>query len=599
MRYSGESFEFGPFRLAPEERRLLRDGDPIAIAPKAFDLLVLLVSDADRLFRKEDLIERLWPGVFVEEVNLAQNVSAIRRALGGDSRQSYIQTVAGTGYRFVGAVRRSSERHDEQPRAAVERGAAPPLERLRLLVLPFRMLKPDPALDFLTFSLPDALTATLSAIDSLVVRSSLVAARFASDAPDLRRIAAEAQVDLVVSGTLLRAGNQLRVSAQLSDAAAGTLIWSHTEQAPVDDLFRLQDSLVERIADSLAAPLTSHERQQLRHDVPATAKAYEYYLRANQASQALGAAKMEHAAIARDLYLEAVREDPRYAPAWARLARVYRLMGKYREEDAEANRARADDALQQALAMNPDLSIAHNLYAQIEADRGQAERAMVRLLERLRRRGPHAEVYAGLVQACRFCGLLDASVAAHDHARRLDAALGTSAMQTYFVMRRYEDVIRVSGDVKGYVFALSLAALGRRKEAVDALAKAAAPMFVAARTLIEDQRADSVEALTEATRTMADPEWFYYAARHFARLGEPRRAIDALTRSIAGGYFCHAALADDPWFDAIRGEPEFRALIDRAREGHESAVKAFRNTGGDALLTPLSPAPAAHMHTET
>src|SRR5476651_965148 len=113
------------------------------------------------------------------------------------------------------------------------------------------MLKPDADLEFLTFSLPDALTASLSAIDAVIVRSSLVAARFASDTPDLHRIAREAQVDLVVSGTLLRAGGELRVSAQLSDASAGTLIWSQTEQAPVDDLFRLQDSLVERIAGSL------------------------------------------------------------------------------------------------------------------------------------------------------------------------------------------------------------------------------------------------------------------------------------------------------------------------------------------------------------
>src|SRR5687768_13511117 len=105
MPSAGTSYEFGPFRLEPGERRLFRERDPVAIAPKAFDLLVILVEHADRLLKKEELMERLWPGVFVEEVNLAQNISAIRRVLGGEERDSYIQTVAGGGYRFVAPVR--------------------------------------------------------------------------------------------------------------------------------------------------------------------------------------------------------------------------------------------------------------------------------------------------------------------------------------------------------------------------------------------------------------------------------------------------------------------------------------------------------------
>ena len=102
---SAPAFEFGPFRLEPDERRLVRDGDPVTIAPKAFDLLVFMVERSGRLLKKEELMEHLWPGVFVEEVNLAQNISAIRRVLGGDGRDAYIKTVAGAGYRFVAAVR--------------------------------------------------------------------------------------------------------------------------------------------------------------------------------------------------------------------------------------------------------------------------------------------------------------------------------------------------------------------------------------------------------------------------------------------------------------------------------------------------------------
>src|SRR6185295_2075364 len=111
----------------------------------------------------------------------------------------------------------------------------------RLIVLPFRVLRSDPETDFLAFSLADAVTNGLTGLQSLVVRSSLAASRFASDVPDLKAIATEAEVDAVLVGTLLRAGDQLRVSSQLVETSGATVLWSTTAQVPVGDLFRLQD----------------------------------------------------------------------------------------------------------------------------------------------------------------------------------------------------------------------------------------------------------------------------------------------------------------------------------------------------------------------
>src|SRR6185503_1541638 len=110
--------------------------------------------------------------------------------------------------------------------------------------------------DFLAFSLPDAIATSLSSVGSLVLRSSAVAARFATEAPDLKTIAAEADVDRVVIGTLLRAGDQLRATAQLVEAPAGTLLTSHTAQASITDLFRLQDNIAKRVAEALSLPLS-------------------------------------------------------------------------------------------------------------------------------------------------------------------------------------------------------------------------------------------------------------------------------------------------------------------------------------------------------
>ena len=578
MQNAAEIFEFGPFRLQPAERRLVRGSEPVALTPKAFDLLVFLVAHPDRLLKKEELLEHLWPGVFVEEVNLAQNVSAIRRALGGDGRDSYIQTVAGTGYRFVAPVRTATAKPDVPIAAAF---------RQRLIVLPFRMLKPDPDVDFLSFSLPDALTSALAAIDSLIVRSSLVAAKYGGDAPDLTRIGRETQVDFVVSGTILRVASEVRVAAQLSDAAAGTLLWSHTAHSPIDDLFRLQDSLTDRILSSLSKPLTAPEERRLRHDVPASPKAYELYLRANQVSPFVFT--RDKSITARDLYLRSIEEDPAYAPTWARLARVYRLLGKYGGDDPAADMDRADDALRHALRLNPDLTIAHHLFALIEVDRGEAPAAMQRLLERLRERGPNAEIYAGLVHACRYCGLLDEAIAAHQRAMALDTATQTGIMHVYFVRRQWEDVVRVSGHVRGYVFALSLSQLGRDDEALaafDELAKKVPlhDFMLAGRELIAGRPEESLAAMTRAIKTFSDPESFYYGARHFAYLGDTASALDLAERSVAGGYTCAEPLMNDPWLDPLRDAPRFKALLSRAQERNAAARAAFTAAHGPQLL---------------
>jgi TolB-like protein len=122
----------------------------------------------------------------------------------------------------------------------------------RLIVLPFRLLKPDPEIEFLAIGLADAITVALSGLDSLVVRSSLVAARYTGKI-DLKRISREAAVDLVLTGTLFRYGGQLRVSAQLVESAGGRVVWSQSAQRGLRDAFQLQDQVVTGIVDSMGS----------------------------------------------------------------------------------------------------------------------------------------------------------------------------------------------------------------------------------------------------------------------------------------------------------------------------------------------------------
>ena len=332
----------------------------------------------------------------------------------------------------------------------------------RLMVLPFRMLRPDPAIDFLAFSLPDAITVSLSGLESLIVRSSLAASRYSADQLDLRALASDAGVDAVVTGALLQAGGLVRISVQLVEVASGTVLWSHAAQVPLDDMFQIQDVVCSAVVEALALPLSSREQRLLRRDVPASSEAYAHYLRANRLS-----ASSTQWLLAIESYERAVEADPLYAPAWARLGRCLRVLsntGSAPEGREMLNQA--EEALQRAFRINPDLSLAHHLYTHFEVEAGRSLEALLRLLGRVRTCSSDPELYAGLVHACRYSGLLDASMAAYRRATRLDPAIRTSIAHSFFMAGDFERAIELDVDDPPYITTLSLLSLGRTAEAI-------------------------------------------------------------------------------------------------------------------------------------
>ena len=264
----------------------------------------------------------------------------------------------------------------------------------RLVVLPFRVLRPDPAIDFLAFSLAMAISSALSGLPSLVVRSTAAAAAFANGTPDFAALARALDVDVALLGTLLSSGGQVRVSAQLVQVPSGTLLRPITSQVTGGEIFQLQDNLAQSIVESLSLSLTARDQGRINRDVPASQEAVTNGdLRANQLQL-----DSKHWPAALDLYRRCVERDPQFAPAWARLGRCYRVMGKFGDRAASgADLASAEQALKCALAINPDLSLAHNLYAQFEVEAGSCAReAMVRLLDRVRASPSEPELFAGL-----------------------------------------------------------------------------------------------------------------------------------------------------------------------------------------------------------
>jgi serine/threonine protein kinase/tetratricopeptide (TPR) repeat protein len=460
----------------------------------------------------------------------------------------------------------------------------------RLIALPFRMLRPDPDVDFLAYSLPDAILSSLAGIQSLVVRSTLAGAGYATDeGVDLKKIGAEAGVDAVLCGTLLRAGGQVRVNAQLLEASSGTILWSKTVQLELKDVFEVQDQLARAIVESLSIPLSSGDQRRLRRDLPASARAYEFYLRGNQLAY-----DSSMLSVAGEMYQSALDEDPDFAPAWAKLGRVHRILAKYGAEGADDHLRKADDAFKRALDINPDLSVAHNLYTNFEIESlGRAKEAIVRLLGRVRSQAADPEFFAGLVTACRFCGLLDASLAADRHARRLDPTIRTSVMYTHFMRGDWERAIETDTDDLRWITNWTLPLIGRTDEAIvnyrrisqQRLPRTMVLMTTAAWQVLEGRRADAIDTIREFNSRPFDPEGVYLVARALVLVGEHASALDLFAHVVEAGFFCPQILLRDPWLDPVRGERRFNTIVARARERSQDAEAEFRRLGGDQLLS--------------
>ena len=393
-------------------------------------------------------------------------------------------------------------------------------------------------------------------------------------------------------GTLLRSGDQLRAAVQLVEAPAGTLLTSSTIQTSLGELFRLQDDLARRVVEALSLPL-AWARASPTPAAPPDARAYEIYLRANELARTY-----EGLPRARELYERCLELDPGIASAWAHLGRCHRVIGKY-VEASEDSVSRAEQAFVRALELNPRLSIAHKFYAQLEADNARAKEALVRLLREADRHGDDPELFAGLVHACRYCGLYEQAIAAHEEARRLDPNVPTSLEQTLLMTGDIERLLALerrpiggSGDELIRVIGLGLA--GRRDEARRMLLEIREariiPVFQAwseyLMAWLDRRPADMLDRMSSirTLKIMEDPEAIFEDGWMLCDVGEHEPGLEHLRRAVAKGYFVAPTLAGRAQFDALRSHPVFQKLLSEAEAGRERALDAFRAAGGERLL---------------
>jgi tetratricopeptide (TPR) repeat protein len=322
--------------------------------------------------------------------------------------------------------------------------------------------------------------------------------------------------------------------------------------------------------------------------MPSDCEAMRMYLLANQL---MTKRSSENFALARDLYVACLERDPAFAPAWARLGRCYRWFEKFGPpETVGVNRAR--EAFERAFALNPDLVLAHSLYTPIEADAGNAESAMVRLLRRLHSHRNSPELFTGLVHACRYCGQLEASLAAHRRAVELDSRIRTSVAHTYFALGDYDRALFWYGSREGvYLDVLILASSGRERESAALLstrrerfAMMPEPMNSLDAYLQRDLTRGLEVLRSASARTILEPESLFYLARQAAMFADIDLATEFLSRSIDGGYWTATALRRDPWLEPLRATERFRKLLAVAEELEARSRRAFLAAGGLEVL---------------
>jgi TolB-like protein/predicted Ser/Thr protein kinase len=454
----------------------------------------------------------------------------------------------------------------------------------RFVALPLRILRADPDTDFLAFSIPDAVSASLAGLPGVIVRAPRAVP--GGGEMDARAIGRDWAVDSILSGTLMRAGSMVRVSAQLIDAADGTLRWSDTAQAPLDDLFRLQDDLTSHIVSSLKLPLSGTDRRALARQAPANPDAYALYLRANQMMT-----EPSHWQDARELYEQALAIDPGYAPAWAGLGRVRRVLAKW-AWDGGGGLARAQSAFAQALALDPDLSVVYEQLAYVDVELGLAPETMARLLERAAERPRDARVMAGLVTSCRYAGLLDASLTAHARAVAIDPQTRTTVTWTHFMLRDYAEAIRTD-HAPPFCAMLSKVITGEMDSRDVRAFEESVPeggLRVGARLyrqLIEGEVEPALQDLaTMRAGGFADPEGWFLASLFIARAGADAPALDVLAQSVDAGYACHRALVEGDLFARVRGTAEYKAIVERAHQRVTRGRTFYERAGGAAVLGP-------------
>lgn len=588
-------FRFGAFSLDVADHSLKRDGVTIALTPKLFDLLAVLVANPGRLVEKDMLLQAVWPDVAVEEGNLAKGVSSLRQALGHSDDTPYIETVSKRGYRFVAAVSVAAA-PTESPRPATSgladsgtaSGPARPRENA-IAVMPFTDMSPARDHDFFCEGMSEEIINALGRVSELSVASYTSSQRYKAGGTNTQGIGQELMVAWLLEGSVRKSGKLVRIAVQLVRASDGFSAWSGRFDRTLDDIFSVQDEIAGMIAQTLTQRVGAGASPLVTSTTTNT-DAYSLYLEGRYLwNKRPGEVVWQ----ALDRFERAIATDPGFAPAHAALAGVYGTLGAWEFgvlPPAEAL-AKSKVSAERALALDPLLAAGHTArgYATLHFD-WDAEAACAEFEQALALNPAWVDAHHWLSHALCAARRFPESLVACEQLLNLDPLnplMHAHQAWHHYMAREYsaaltksEQVIRMEAEFHwGHFFAgWALEKLGRGAEAIGTLREAVRrssqnPVMVAglghAFGAMQDRR-EAQRIIGELLRWRGDKGLFAYEIGVIhAALGDHGEAFDWLGIAVEERSGWIAYLEVDPRLELLHAHQRFAALVAdvRARRG--------------------------------
>lgn len=410
-------YEFDGFVLDPNERTLMVSGVPVHLPAKEFDTLLFLVEHSGRAVSKDEMMSAIWGDAFVEESNIAKQISRLRKLLNSGGNE-LIETIPKHGYRFKVADLRVREPEPLEPLIVEKRSVKrmkffyppataafelPPAStpegfprRLLLIaaglllisvigtalyysysntamlpadtaavrsmaVLPFKPVGADEGDEYLRLGLADALITKLSSLKQIVVRPTNAIRNYGSQDP----LAAGRQlgVDVVLDGNVQRIGPQIRVTVQLVNVQDGKVLWGSKFDENFTDIFALQDAISDQVARAIEPGLTGEERKLVAKRYTADPDAHRAYVTGRILWNRRTANDIREAI---KYFHEAIEKDPNYALAYSGLADANSLLADYSGTLPSESYVTARDAALKALELDQNLAEAHTSLAYVK-----------------------------------------------------------------------------------------------------------------------------------------------------------------------------------------------------------------------------------------
>jgi TolB-like protein len=584
-------YEFGEFRIDTARRLLIGSDDlPRSLSPKAFDTLLYMVEQGDVILDKDVLMKAVWPDTVVEENNLNQNISILRRVLGENRREHrYILTVPGRGYRFVAAVR-----------TYTPRVAAMSVEGITsLAVLPFQPLVAADSDSSLEMGMADTLIARLSNLRNIVVRPLSAVRQYADPRRDAQTAGHELSVESILEGSLQRRGDAIRVTVRLLRVCDGSSLWTGTFDEQLTDIFALQDAISERVVRALELKLSGDDKLRLLKHHTESAQAYRLYLKGRYFWWKNNREEFHKSG---EYFHQAVDVDPSYALGYCGLNSYYGFGAAWGILPADDAWPKAEWAVSKALELDASLAEAHLGFAALKMvyylDWPTAEKHAKRAIDLNPRFDESHYFYSFYLGAL---GRWDDAIAAGQRAAACNpfsVRIGQHLGNILYNSRRYGDAIRqfdrtLQLDPGNPSLLESLGDAfcqqGRNSEAIEqwrksaALAKDAEVVAILgakgakgdfARTcsLLARKRQERLTIRKKKGEHIPAIEF----ARAYLRTGDKEKAFGWLEKSCQErNVFC-LTIGGDPLFDPLRSDLRFAKVLQRLKLPHDLR---WRTTG--------------------